>query len=107
MTLLLAPLDYLRSPRALVQQLSPHVPATACVSAPRLSPPAVAALEVFGRWRVDARPGQTPPHCAYLVTTSRERAVPPTPAGWTLLAQARRPGDRDEVTLLYGRVAPP
>lgn len=107
MSLLLAPLDYLRSPRALVQQLEPHVPASACIAAPGLSPPAVAALEVFGGWRIDARPGQAAPACSYLITTSRERALPTSPPGWALLAQARRPGDRDEVTLLYGRVAPP
>ena len=107
MTLLLAPLDYLRSPRALVQQLRPHVPAAACISAPGLSPPAVAALEVFGAWRIDARPAVPTPACTYLVTTWRERALPAPPAGWTLLAQARRPGDRDEVMLLYTRAKPP
>jgi 4-amino-4-deoxy-L-arabinose transferase-like glycosyltransferase len=106
MTLLLAPLDYLRSPRALVQQLSPHVPATACISVPGLGPPAVAALEVFGRWRIDARPGQPEPDCNYLLRTSRDLALPTPPPGWALLVQARRPGDRDEVTLLYGRAAP-
>ena len=107
MTLLLAPLDYLRSPRALVKQLSPHVPQAACISAPGLSPPAVAALEVFGKWRIDARPGPATAACDYLVKTSRERALPTPPAGWTLLAQARRPADREEVTLLYGRAVPP
>ena len=107
MTLLLAPLDYLRSPRALVQQLRPHVPAAACISAPGLSPPAVAALEVFGAWRIDARPAVPTPACTYLVTTWRERALPAPPAGWTLLAQALRPGDRDEVMLLYTRAKPP
>ena len=107
MTLLLAPLDYLRSPRALVQQLRAHVPASACISAPQLSAPAVAALEVFGKWRIDARPGLAMPACAYLVKTSRGRALPPPPPGWALLAQARRPGDRDDLTLLYGTAAPP
>jgi len=107
MTLLLAPLDYVRSPRALVQQLGPHVPAPACISAPGLTAPAVAALEVFGGWRIDARPGPAAPACAYLVMTSRERVLPTPPPGWTLLSQARRPGDRDEVTLLYGRVVTP
>jgi 4-amino-4-deoxy-L-arabinose transferase-like glycosyltransferase len=107
MTLLLAPLNYLRSPRALVGQLRPHVPAAACVSAPGLSPPAVAALEVFGPWRVEAHPDLAATACGYLIKVSRERAVPAAPTGWTLLAQARRPGDRDEVTLLYGKAAAP
>lgn len=107
MTLLLAPLDYLRSPRTLVQQLRPHVPPTACISAPGLSPPAVAAFEVFGSWPIDARLGQAAPACGYLVMTSRERVLPTPPPGWALLSQARRPGDRDEVTLLYGRLATP
>lgn len=107
MTLLLAPLDHVRSPRVLVQQLQPHVPATACISAPGLSPPAVAALEVFGHWRIDARPGLATPGCPYLVTTSRGRAMSVPPPGWVLLTQARRPGDREETTLLFGLTVAP
>ncbi len=108
MTLLLAPLDYLRSPRALVAQLSPHVPGSACISAPGLSPPAVAALEVMGGWRIDARTDlAATPGCPYLLTTSRARALPAPPPGWLLLAQARRPGERAEVTLLYARASQP
>jgi len=107
MTLLLAPLDYVRSPRALVEQLTPHVPAAACISAPGLSAPSVAALEVVGGWRIDARAGLPPSGCPYLLQVSRERTLPAPPPGWELLVQARRPGERDEVTLLYARAKSP
>ena len=107
MTLLLGPLNHLRSPRVLVEQLTPHVPASACISAPGLSPPAVSALEVFGGWRVDARVGLMRSACPYLVMVSRERALPLPPAGWVLLAQGRRPGDREEITLVYRQAGRP
>ena len=108
MTLLLAPLDYLRSPRALVAQLTPHVPALACIAAPGLSAPAVAALEVMGSWRIDARTGlAAASSCPYLLTTTRASARPAPPPGWRLLAQAQRPGERDEITLLFSRAPPP
>ena len=111
MTLWLPPLDYARSPRALVARLATLLPADACVAAPDLAPAAVAAMEVFGRWRVDARPqalASAPGAgaCDYLLRATRASPVPPPPAGWDLVGQALRPTDREELTLIYKRQAP-
>jgi hypothetical protein len=106
MTLWLAPLDYARSPRALVARLTTLLPADACVAAPGLAPAAVAAMEVFGHWRVDARPqaaAAVPGACDYLLHATRQNPLPPVPPGWALVGQAMRPTDREEVTLIYRR----
>ena len=105
MTLWLPLLDYARSPRALVARLAANIPAHACVAAPGSPPAAVAALEHFGRWRVDARADADASDCNYRLQTARVRALPPVPAGWVFVAQARRPTDREEVTLVYRRDA--
>jgi hypothetical protein len=107
LTLWLPPLDYARSPRALVSRLAQFVPASACVAAPGLSPSAVAALEVFGRWRVDAREQAAQGPCPYLVQTRRLDRTPTPPGGWTWVAEARKPTDRNEVTLIYRRTPAP
>ncbi len=108
MTLWLPPLDYARSPRALVARLATLLPADACVAAPGLAPAAVAAMEVFGGWRVDARPqaefGRSlSGPCDYLLRATRVSPSPPPPLGWDLVGQAVRPTDREEVTLIYKR----
>ncbi len=102
MTLLLPPLDYARSNRALVERIGAHVPPGACVAAPRAAPSLVAALEVLGRWRVDARPGAAGGDCTVLL---RVGPVGPEPRveGWELRAALQRPTDRGERTWLYHR----
>jgi 4-amino-4-deoxy-L-arabinose transferase-like glycosyltransferase len=108
MTLWLAPLDYARSPRALVARLATLLPADACVAAPGLAPAAAAALEVFGHWRVDVRPqaaAATPGACDYLLRTTRRSTLPTTPPGWDFVDQAMRPTDREELSLIYKRQA--
>jgi hypothetical protein len=105
MTLLLPPLDYMRSPRLAVSRLAPHIPAGACVLSPGLTAPNVAAFEHFGRWRVVARRDaltQVRPGCDHLVLIARQAAAP-APDGWTLTATARRPGEREEVAAVYRR----
>jgi hypothetical protein len=109
MTLGLPLADYARSPRPLVTQLQAVIPPEACIAAPGLAPATVAALEYFGRWRVDARPGaaqmspQDPATCGYLLRLTRARPLPPAPVGWVPLAQATRPRDRDEVAQVFRR----
>ena len=108
-TLMLPLLDYTRSPRPLVARIAMHVPRDACLAAPGLAPATVAALEYFGHWRVDARPGATEvaadAGCAYLLRVTRARPRPPTPPGWEAVAEVRRPTDRDEITQVYRRLA--
>ena len=103
MTLWLPLLDYARSARPFVTRLAVHVPANACIAAPGLAPATVAALEHFGRWRVDARSVKTDARCVYLLQVTRQRPYPAVPAGWERIAEVRRPTERDEVTLVYRR----
>jgi hypothetical protein len=106
MTLLLPPLDYARSNRALVERIAPHVPPKACLLGPGLSPAMVASLEYVGRWVVDARPDVTGSPCKHRLAVTRQRELP-APPGWELVADLRRPTDRDERHLVFRRSAPP
>ncbi len=104
MTLLLPPLDHVRSPRLAVATLAPHVPAGSCVAAVGVALPMVAALEHFGRWTVDARPdASTAMRCETLLRVNRKRPLPPEPAGWQRVAEVTRPTERDEVTEVFRR----
>lgn len=106
MTLWLPLLDYARSPRPLVQRVAALVPPQACIAGPTLPPATVAALEHFGGWRVDARADALQGDCTYQLRISKTRPLPPTPEGWQLVGEARRPTDRDEVTQVLRRSAP-
>lgn len=102
MTLLLPPLDYGLSNRPLAQRLSAHVPPGGCIAAPGASPAHVATLEHYGRWRVDATPAADQGRCDTLVKVVRGKPWSPPP-GWDLVADLRRPTDREERTLVYRR----
>ena len=102
MTLWLQPLDYARSARPWVRAVAAHVPPQACIQAPGLAPSSVAALETLGRWTVDARISPQL-RCEFLLRVVRQRLVPAAPNGWTLVGQARRPTDREDLTLIYRR----
>lgn len=107
MTLLLPVLDYARSLRPWTARIARHVPAGTCIAAPGLHRSAAAALEHFGRWQVDARPG-APADCALLLVPFRGISGPaPQRRGWDFVARERRPTDRDESTLIYRRRAAP
>jgi 4-amino-4-deoxy-L-arabinose transferase-like glycosyltransferase len=104
LTLWLPALDYARSPRPLITRLQALLPAGVCVAAPEMAQAAVAALETFGRWQVDASAQAAQGTCPYLLRATREAAAPPAPMGWELTAQTQRPTDRDETTFIYKRV---
>jgi len=105
MTLWLPLLDYARSSRPLIERLAVYVPRDACIAAPTLSPVQVAALEVFGTYRVDARPGAEAGPCPFQLAVVRLRAMPPVPPGWERVAAVRGPRDREEATAVYRRQA--
>lgn len=105
MTLWLPLLDYARSPRPLMQRLATLVPAQACIAAPALAPATVAALEHFGRWRVDARDAAADGPCTIQLRVTKARPRPLAPPGWQLVGEATRPTDRDEVTQVFQRAA--
>jgi hypothetical protein len=104
MTLWLPMLDYARSARPFVTRLAGHVPRDACIAAPGMASPTVAALEVFGRWRVDARANSaTASGCEFLLSATRTKPLPAAPFGWVQVAEVRRPTDREEVTQVFRR----
>ena len=105
MTLWLPALDYARSARTLVQRVAEHVPRDACIAAPSGSPVVVAALEVFGGYRVEARPDADTGGCEFSVQTTRSRVAAPAQPGWALVAAVQRPSDRNELTAIYRRQA--
>jgi type II secretory pathway pseudopilin PulG len=105
MTLWLPLLDYVRSYRALVERLAPHVPRDGCVAALRLPTGQVAALEHYGDYRVQAVRSAQGGSCAVLLRLEPVDRAVPAPSGWERVAQARRPNDRDEVTAVYRRMA--
>jgi len=103
MTLCLPLLDYVRSNRTWVSRVAPHVPAGACVAAPTYSRAAIASLEQYGRWRVEARPGRSGDCAVLLRQERRDQAAPAAPAGWEIVARVRRPSDREELTQVLRR----
>ncbi len=103
MTLWLPLLDYARSNRPWVARLAPHVPAGTCVAAQDYPRSAVAALEQYGRWPVDAG-SVVNPRCAVMLRQERRGQPAATvPPGWEVVARVRRPTDRDESTLVLRR----
>jgi 4-amino-4-deoxy-L-arabinose transferase-like glycosyltransferase len=103
MTLWLQPLDYARSYRAHVQLLSHYIPKDACIVAPGLPRALTAALEFYGRWRVDARPEAADGDCPIWIKAGTIATPPVAPPGWTTVAIERRPTDKDEVTGVFRR----
>jgi 4-amino-4-deoxy-L-arabinose transferase-like glycosyltransferase len=105
MSLLLPLADYVRGMTPWVQNIRPHIQADFCVAAPLLPASYVAALEVHGNWRVDARPlSMQNADCktALLLTDAATAAKPPT--GWRVIARVRRPSERQELTLVLRRL---
>ena len=103
MTLGLPILDYARSNRPLVERLSRHVPARECIAAPGQAWHLIAALEYFGRYRVDARYGATQTRCSYLLRVEPVGQPGAIPEGWTRVARERRPTDRNNLAVVYRR----
>ncbi|WP_066342533.1 hypothetical protein [Azohydromonas lata] len=108
MTLWLPALDYARSYRPWVQRIARHVGRDApCIVAPGMQRAAVAGMEYFGGWRVDARPNAAEgTDCPVLLMAENEptRAAPNLP-GWRFIARERRPTDREESVLIYRRAS--
>jgi hypothetical protein len=102
MTLWLPPLDYARSPRALVDRIAAVVPPGACVLGPHLFPGQVAALEIFGHYRVLPQDVDAP-DCDVLILQQHRDTPVAQPTGWTLAARVQHPVDRVEQTWVFRR----
>lgn len=91
MSLLLPPLDYARSLAPLVARLKARMPADAqCLAAPGQGLSTLAALEWHGGWQVSGTGDLTTSTCPQAVISTGQ----PTPLGWQVLAQVKRPTDR-------------
>jgi 4-amino-4-deoxy-L-arabinose transferase-like glycosyltransferase len=102
LTLGLPAIDYARSYRPWVALIENDVPPDVCLAA-QLPRSALAALEIYARWRLDARldPAHTP--CPYLVVDENRHAPVAAPPGWTLIEHLHRPSERDESTAVFRR----
>lgn len=107
MTLWRAPLDYARSSRPEVEHLRAYVASGGCIAAPAAPPVAVAALEVFGPYQVDALPDAVDGRCDNLLYRVRGVKPPPAPPGWQHVTTLQRMQDRGERFALYRRQAAP
>lgn len=104
MTLWLPLLDYARSYRAHVALLARHIPMNSCVAAPGLPQALTAALEYYGRWRVDASATAADGRCPILLLTGKIHSPPDTPSGWRPVAAERRPTDKEDLSVLFRRL---
>lgn len=104
-TLLISPVNYARSDRALVQRITEHVPEGQCVITSGVGRPMLAALEYMGRMRIDAAEGasSTSP-CQYLLRAEGSRSVRETlDSNWVSVVQVNRPADKDDRIGIYRR----
>jgi 4-amino-4-deoxy-L-arabinose transferase-like glycosyltransferase len=104
MTLWLPLLDYARSYRAHVLLLARHIPAEACIAAPKASRALTAALEYHGRWRVEAFADPAYTNCPILLLPGTVHNEPATPSGWQRVAVERRPADKTELSVVFRRL---
>ncbi len=103
MTLLLPPLDNARSYRSMVQRVAQRVPAGSCVAAPGVQRPAVAALEYWGRYQVDALAPAALTRCDFMVLIDTRAAPAAAGPGWRLLTRERRNNNDEELVSIYRR----
>jgi 4-amino-4-deoxy-L-arabinose transferase-like glycosyltransferase len=97
MSLLLPPLDYARSLAPLVARLKAQMPADArCLAAPGQNLPTLSALEWHGGWHVQGRGSLATTNCSHAVISAGQ----PTPPGWRVIAQVKRPTDRSNSAVL-------
>lgn len=104
MTLLLPLVDHTRGMKTWAQSLAPYVVRDACIAAPGIPMPYVAALELHGAWRVDAATLDLSKSTCK--TALQKRSVSSTsdaPSGWREVGRVRRPSDRQEVTVVLQR----
>ncbi|MEP6503470.1 MAG: hypothetical protein ABJD97_09080 [Betaproteobacteria bacterium] len=104
LTLALPVIDYARSYRPWVALVAADVPRDVCVAAD-LPRAALAALEIYSTWRIDAQgnAAQASP-CPYLLVAENRRSLVAAPPGWTLVSHLHRPSERDESTAVFRRV---
>ena len=103
LTLGLPVIDYARSYRPWVYLVAQDVPHGACVAA-QLPRSALAALEHYTNWRIDAQGDVAKStECPYLLVDENRHDLVKAPPGWTLVEHLHRPSERDEYTAVFRR----
>jgi 4-amino-4-deoxy-L-arabinose transferase-like glycosyltransferase len=102
-TLWLPMLDYARSYRPLIDRIARQLPKDQCVNGWALPRGQIAALEYMGGYQVDAVNTPALSRCDILMRLEPATEPKPPIAGWTLVARAQRPSDKDELTAIYRR----
>jgi hypothetical protein len=107
LTLGLPVIDYARSYRPWVYLVAQNVPNGVCVAA-QLPRSALAALENYSNWRIDALGDVAKTsECPYLLVDENRHALVSAPPGWTLVAHLHRPSERDESTAVFRKSTVP
>ena len=106
LTLFLPAWNYARSYRPWVSMVASDVPQGICVAA-QLPRSALAALEIYTNWRIDAIHDPAHTACPYLLVDENRHAPVDAPEGWTLVARLHRPSERDESTAVFRKLAAP
>jgi hypothetical protein len=107
LTLGLPVIDYARSYRPWVYLVAQQVPNHVCVAA-QLPRSALAALEIYSNWRIDAQGDVVRnSECPYLLIDENRHAPVSAPPGWTLVAHLHRPSERDESTAVFRKANAP
>jgi hypothetical protein len=108
LTLGLPMIDYARSYRPWVYMVAAELPhAPACVAA-KLPRSALAALENYTDWHLDAQPDVARAStCPYLIVAEKRRWPIAPPPGWVLVAHLHRPSERDDGTAVFRRPEAP
>lgn len=105
LTLGLPAIDYARSYRPWLALVAHDVPAGGCLAV-QLPRSALAALEMDGRWPLDARHDPAHTSCPYLLVDEDRHELVATPPGWTLVDRLHRPSERGESTAVFRRAKP-
>ena len=107
LTLGLPVIDYARSYRPWVYLVAQHVPNGVCVAA-QLPRSALAALENYSNWRIDAKGDVAKTTaCEYLLVDESRRPPVAAPPGWLPVAHLHRPSERDESTAVFKKATAP
>ena len=106
-TLWMPLLDFVRSYKVVVHNVSVVVGTPACLQVMGLSREQIAAFQYHGAFTL--KPDTASAHCPWLLVNPDARAAMRTPvsaAQWKLQATVRRPSDKADDVLLYRRTGP-
>jgi hypothetical protein len=84
-----------------MERIKPHVRAGSCISAPGASAGLLTALEYFGHYTIDGRPGSKSNSCEVLMLSVGGKQKTPNVPGWHLIARERQRTQNSESVAIY------